>query len=130
MRGTLHVVGFGPGGKDHMTFKAYETMANADVVVGYTTYVKMVQPLFPGQEFMSSGMTKEIDRCRMAIEVAMTGKDVAMISSGDSGIYGMAGAVYQLVDEMKADIDVDVVPGITAACTAASILGAPLMHDF
>lgn len=75
-------------------------------------------------------MTREIDRCRMAIEIALTGKDVAMISSGDSGIYGMAGAVFQMVQEMKADIDVDVVPGVTAASAAASVLGAPLMHDF
>ena len=128
-KGTLHVVGFGPGGKDHMTFKAAEAISKADVVTGYTTYVKLMKPIFPDKEYKATGMMKEVERCRMAIEDAMTGKDVAMISSGDSGIYGMAGIIYQLADEMKADIDIDVVPGITAASTAASVLGAPLMHD-
>ena len=129
MVGRLHVVGFGPGGKEHMTFKAAEVIQNADVVTGYTTYVKLMQPIFPDKVYKATGMMKEVDRCRMAIEDAMTGKDVAMISSGDSGIYGMAGIVYQLADEMHADIDIDTVPGMTAASTAASVLGAPLMHD-
>jgi precorrin-3B C17-methyltransferase len=129
MRGRLHVVGFGPGGKEHMTFKAAEVIQNADVVTGYTTYVNIVKPYFPDKNYKATGMMKEVDRCRMAIEDAMEGKDVAMISSGDSGIYGMAGIIYQLADEMKADIEIDTVPGITAASTAASVLGAPLMHD-
>ncbi len=129
MRGKLHVVGFGPGGKEHMTFKAAETIRAADVVTGYTAYIKMLRPIFPDKEYKSTGMMKEVDRCRMAIEDAMTGKDVAIVSSGDSGIYGMAGIVYQLADEMEADIDIDTVPGMTAASTAASVLGAPLMHD-
>jgi precorrin-3B C17-methyltransferase len=129
MTGKLHVVGFGPGGKEHMTFKAAEVIQNADVVTGYTTYVKMIKPYFPDKEYKATGMMKEVDRCKMAIEDAMQGKDVAMISSGDSGIYGMAGIIYQLADEMKADIEIDTVPGITAASTAASVLGAPLMHD-
>ena len=129
MKGRLHVVGFGPGGKEHMTFKAAEVIQNADVVTGYTTYVNIVKPYFPDKTYKATGMMKEVDRCRMAIEDAMEGKDVAMISSGDSGIYGMAGIIYQLADEMKADIEIDTVPGITAASTAASVLGAPLMHD-
>ncbi len=129
MKGRLHVVGFGPGGKEHMTFKAAEVIQNADVVTGYTTYVNIVKPYFPDKTYKATGMMKEVDRCRMAIEDAMEGKDVAMISSGDSGIYGMAGIIYQLADEMNADIEIDTVPGITAASTAASVLGAPLMHD-
>ncbi len=129
MTGKLHVVGFGPGGKEHMTFKAAETIQNADIVTGYTAYVNMMKPIFPDKEYKATGMMKEVDRCRMAIEDAMSGKDVAMISSGDSGIYGMAGIIYQLADEMKADIEIDTVPGMTAASTAASVLGAPLMHD-
>ena len=104
MTGRLHVVGFGPGGKEHMTFKAAEVIENADVVTGYTTYVNMIKPYFPDKEYKATGMMKEVDRCKMAIEDAMAGKDVAMISSGDSGIYGMAGIIYQLADEMKADI--------------------------
>ena len=129
MKGRLHVVGFGPGGKEHMTFKAAEVIENADVVTGYTTYVNMIKPNFPDKTYKATGMMKEVDRCKMAIEDAMSGMDVAMISSGDSGIYGMAGIIYQLADEMKADIEIDTVPGITAASTAASVLGAPLMHD-
>ena len=129
MTGKLHVVGFGPGGKEHMTFKAAETIQNADIVTGYTAYVNMMKPIFPDKEYKATGMMKEVDRYRMAIEDAMAGKDVAMISSGDSGIYGMAGIIYQLADEMKADIEIDTVPGMTAASTAASVLGAPLMHD-
>ena len=129
MKGRLHVVGFGPGGKEHMTFKAAEVIQNADIVTGYTTYVDLMRHIFPDKEFKATGMMQEVDRCRMAIEDAMTGKDVAMISSGDSGIYGMAGIIYQMVDEMGADIEVDTVPGMTAASTAASVLGAPLMHD-
>jgi precorrin-3B C17-methyltransferase len=129
MKGKLHVVGFGPGGREHMTFKAAEVIENADVVTGYTTYVNMIKPYFPDKTYKATGMMKEVDRCKMAIEDAMSGMDVAMISSGDSGIYGMAGIIYQLADEMKADIEIDTVPGITAASTAASVLGAPLMHD-
>ena len=129
MAGKLHVVGFGPGGKEHMTFKAADAISNADIVVGYTAYVDMVKPYFPDKEYKATGMMKEMDRCRFAIQEAESGKDVAIISSGDSGIYGMAGAIYQLAFEMKSDVEIDVVPGITAASTAASVLGAPLMHD-
>ncbi len=112
-----------------MTQRAADAIQNADVVTGYTTYVKMIEPLFPGKNYKATGMMKEVDRCRMAVEDAMSGKDVAMISSGDSGIYGMAGIIYQIAEEMNADIDIDTIPGITAASSAASILGAPLMHD-
>lgn len=129
MVGKLHVVGFGPGGKDDMTFRAARIIENADVVTGYTTYVNLLKPIFPDKEYKATGMMKEVERCRMAIEDAMSGKDVAMVSSGDSGIYGMAGIIYQLAEEMDAKIEIDTVPGITAASSAASILGAPLMHD-
>ena len=128
-KGRLHVVGFGPGGKDDMTFRAARVIEEADVVTGYTTYVELLRPIFPDKVYKATGMMKEVERCRMAIEDAVSGKDVAIVSSGDSGIYGMAGIIYQLADEMHADIEIDTVPGITAASSAASILGAPLMHD-
>jgi precorrin-3B C17-methyltransferase len=128
-KGKLHVVGFGPGGKDDMTFRAARAIEEADVVTGYTAYVNLMKDIFPDKEFKATGMMKEVERCRMAIEDAMSGKDVAMISSGDSGIYGMAGIIYQLAEEMNADIDIDCVPGVTAASSSAAILGAPLMHD-
>lgn len=126
----LYVVGFGPGGYDHMTHRAAQVIESADVITGYTTYVEMLRPMFPDKNYLSTPMKKEVDRCRLAIEETQKGQDVAMVSSGDSGIYGMAGIVLQMCEEMHADIEVEIVPGVTAASAAASILGAPLMHDF
>ena len=115
--GKLYAVGFGPGGYEHMTAKAIDVIKNADIITGYTTYV-------------ATPMTKEMDRCRMAIDLASEGKTVAMVSSGDSGIYGMAGILLEIANEKKADVEIETVPGVTAASAAASVLGAPLMHDF
>ena len=129
MAGKLTVVGFGPGSKGDMTLRAVEAIEKADIVTGFTTYVKILQEFFPDKNYKSNGMTKEVDRCRMAVEDAMKGQDVVMVISGDSGIYGMAAICYQVADEMDADIDIDVVPGITAASSAAAILGAPLTND-
>ncbi|MDR1404995.1 MAG: precorrin-3B C(17)-methyltransferase [Candidatus Methanoplasma sp.] len=129
MRGKLSVVGFGPGSKEDMTIRAADAIEGADIITGYTVYTDILKEFFPGKTYKSTGMMKEIDRCRMAVEDAMSGKTVAMVSSGDSGIYGMAGIIYQTADEMKAEIDIEIVPGITAASAAASLLGAPLMHD-
>ncbi|MFA6799757.1 MAG: precorrin-3B C(17)-methyltransferase [Candidatus Methanomethylophilaceae archaeon] len=129
MKGKLTIVGFGPGSREDMTLRATRSIEDADVVTGYTTYVDILREYFPEKKFKATGMMREVDRCRSAIEDASSGKNVAMVSSGDSGIYGMAGIVYQLVQEMKADITVEVVPGVTAASAAASVLGAPLMHD-
>ncbi|MDR3075505.1 MAG: precorrin-3B C(17)-methyltransferase, partial [Candidatus Methanoplasma sp.] len=109
--------------------RAAKVIENADIVTGYTTYTDIIKEFFPEKTYKSTGMMREVDRCRMAVEDAMAGKSVAMVSSGDSGIYGMAGIIYQMADEMKADIDIETVPGITAASSAASLLGAPLMHD-
>ena len=128
--GKLYAVGFGPGGYEHMTQKAIEVIKNADIVTGYTTYVDMVRPFFPDKEYVSTPMTKEIDRCVMALDMAAEGKTVAMISSGDSGIYGMAGVLLEIAQEKKTDVEIETVPGVTAASAAASVLGAPLMHDF
>ena len=129
MPGKLTVVGFGPGSKGDMTLRAVEAIEKADIITGFTTYVKILQEFFPDKQYKSNGMTKEVDRCRMAVEDAMKGQDVVMVSSGDSGIYGMAAICYQVADEMDADIEMDVIPGITAASSAAAILGAPLTHD-
>ena len=129
MSGKLTVVGFGPGSKGDMTLRAIEAIENADIVMGFTTYVKILKEFFPDKEYKSNGMTKEVDRCRMAVEEASKGQNIVMVSSGDSGIYGMAAVTYQVADEMDADIEIDVIPGITAASSAAAILGAPLTHD-
>lgn len=125
----LYVVGFGPGGYDHMTIKAERVIKEADMITGYTTYVDILKNYFPEKTYLSTPMRREVDRCRLAVEKTMEGNTVAMVSSGDSGIYGMAGIVLQIADEMQADIEVEVVPGVTAASAAASVLGAPLMHD-
>jgi len=128
--GKLYAVGFGPGGYEYMTQKCIDVIRSADVITGYTTYIDLLKPYFPDKEYISSPMKKEIDRCRMAIELAESGKNVAMVSSGDSGIYGMAGILLEIKAEMNADVEIETVSGITAASAAAAILGAPLMHDF
>ena len=128
--GKLYVVGFGPGGYEHMTEKAIEVIKNADVVTGYTTYVNILKEFFPDKNYLATPMMQEVKRCQMAVEEAMKDQTVAMVSSGDSGIYGMAGIIYQLAEEMNANIEIETVPGVTAASAAASVLGAPLMHDF
>ena len=127
--GKLYVVGFGPGGKDHMTLKAVDVIENADVVTGYTTYVDIIKEYFPNKNYIATPMMREVERCKIAVEEAMKNKTVAMVSSGDSGIYGMAGIIYQIADELNAGIEIETVPGVTAASAAASVLGAPLMHD-
>ena len=128
--GKLYAVGFGPGGYEHMTAKAIDVIKNADIITGYTTYVEMLKKFFPEKEYVATPMTKEMDRCRMAVDLAAEGKTGAMVSSGDSGIYGMAGILLEIANEKKADVEIETVPGVTAASAAASILGAPLMHDF
>lgn len=128
--GKLYVVGFGPGGYEHMTQKCVDVIQKADVVTGYTTYVEMLKPIFPDKHYLATPMMQEVKRCRMAVEEAMKDQTVAMVSSGDSGIYGMAGIIYQVAQEMGANIEIETVPGVTAASAAASVLGAPLMHDF
>ena len=128
--GKLYVVGFGPGGYEHMTAKCIRVIQEADVVTGYTTYVNLLKEYFPEKTYLATPMMQEVKRCRMAVEEAMKGQTVAMVSSGDSGIYGMAGIIYQVAEEMKAEIEIEMVPGVTAASAAASVLGAPLMHDF
>ena len=128
--GKLYAVGFGPGGYEHMTAKAIDVIKNADIITGYTTYVEMLRKFFPEKEYVATPMTKEMDRCRMAVDLAAEGKTVAMVSSGDSGIYGMAGILLEIANEKKADVEIETVPGVTAATGGAAVLGAPLIHDF
>ena len=128
--GKLYVVGFGPGGYEHMTQKAADVIKKADVVTGYTTYVNILKEFFPDKRYIATPMMQEVKRCEMAVEEARKDQTVAMVSSGDSGIYGMAGIIYQVAEERNADIEIETVPGVTAASAAASVLGAPLMHAF
>jgi adenosylcobyric acid synthase len=133
----LFVVGIGPGGLNHMTFEAHQAIEKADVVVGYKTYLDFIEPLLSGKEVVSSGMMREVERCSEALALAASGKLVALVSSGDAGIYGMAGLALELADAAKdgspspfAKVEIIVVPGVSAVQAAASVLGAPLMHDF
>lgn len=123
------VVGIGPGNYENMTVKADRALQNCDVIIGYHVYVELVKDQYPGKEFLTTPMTKETQRCQMALDLAMEGKNVAMVCSGDSGIYGMAALIYELRGE-SIQPEVEVIPGLTAACSGAALLGAPLTHDF
>ena len=123
------VIGLGPGGGADLTGRARAALEGCDLIVGYTAYIELVKPDFPEKEVLSTGMRREVDRCRAAVEAALTGKDVAVVCSGDSGVYGMAGLIYEVAQEYD-PIEIEVVPGITAACGGAAVLGAPLTHDF
>lgn len=122
--GKLYVIGIGPGGLEHITYKAVKAIKECDVIVGYTKYIKMIEPLIEGKEIFKTGMRGEEERCKEALRLSQD-KKVAIISTGDSGIYGMAG----LILELRNDEEVEVIPGITASSAAGSIVGAPLMHD-
>lgn len=129
----ITVVGIGPGSLEDMTPRARRAIEEATVVAGYTTYIRLIQDLIGEREVIGTGMMQEIDRCRMAVETAAKGKDTVVVSSGDSGVYGMAGLVLELLLQRAADDRPTfggVVAGISAVNAAASILGAPLMHDF
>ncbi|MDD6986079.1 precorrin-3B C(17)-methyltransferase [Butyricicoccus porcorum] len=125
----LYVIGIGPGGADQMTPRARAAIEASDIIAGYTTYIDLVRPLIEGKEILQTPMKQEIDRCTRARDAALTGKTVAMICSGDAGVYGMAGLMHEVCADHP-DIDIEVVPGITAACAGAAVLGAPLVHDF
>lgn len=126
---TLYVVGLGPGGEQFLTGQAREALEKAQVLCGYTVYVDLVAPLFPEKETYTSPMKKELDRCRWAMETAQNGKDVALVCSGDAGVYGMAGLLLQLSPQYPG-VEVQVVAGVTAALSGGAVLGAPLGHDF
>lgn len=125
----ITVVGIGPGSEELMAPAGLAAIRESAVIVGYTRYIELIEPLLAGKEVLSTGMTREVDRCRMALDAALSGKRVALVSSGDPGVYGMAGLMLE-VAESHPEVTVRVIPGITAACAAAAVLGAPLTHDF
>ena len=129
-KSTLYIVGIGPGGLNHMTFGARDALEVAQVVVGYKTYLDFIKPLLAGKEVVSSGMMKEVDRCNEALAIAGSGKTVALVSSGDAGVYGMAGLALELAEKLHNPPEIIIVPGVSAVQAAAAVLGAPLMHDF
>ena len=125
----VYAVGIGPGETDYLTQEAANVLENVDAICGYKVYLDLIEPYFPCEEYYSTGMTKEIDRCRWALEKARTGRRVALICSGDAGVYGMASPLLELAADYP-DVAVEVVPGLTAALSGGAVLGAPLAHDF
>lgn len=132
-QGKIMLVGIGPGSYAQMTHRACAAIAEADVVIGYVTYIKLVADLLEGKEVIRRGMTEELDRAVHALARARAGKKVALISSGDAGVYGMAGPTYEVLFQAgwtpDADVPVEIVPGTSAITACASLVGAPLTHD-
>lgn len=123
----LTIIGIGPGKKEGMTIEAYQALERSECIVGYTVYVEQVRELFPDKQYYTTPMTKEAERCEWAITQAGAGRETAMVCSGDSGVYGMAGLICELADDT---LELEILPGVTAACSGAAVLGAPLTHDF
>ena len=126
---TLTCVGLGPGAKDDLTLRAHAALEAADVIVGYTTYLDLIRDDYPDKEFVATRMRGEVERCRLALERAARGERVAVVCSGDPGVYGMAGLLMELAAAYEG-VEVEVIPGVTAATGGAAVLGAPLMHDW
>ena len=134
LTGKLFIVGVGPGHHDHMTFRAKQAIEESDTIVGYETYVNIVQDLIDGKDVYRYAMTQEVERAHQCIDLAKSGKIVSLVSSGDPGIYGMAGLIYEMLAESgwdpKNGLPVEVIPGVSALNSCASIIGSPLMTDF
>lgn len=127
MIGKIYVIGIGPGNKENMTFRAYNSMKKSDIIIGHKTYVSLVEKMFENKIFIKSFMKKEIERCEETLRLAREGKIISLISSGDAGVYGMAGIMLEIAS--GSGIEVEVVPGVTASTASASLVGAPIMHD-
>lgn len=127
--GKLYVIGIGPGSYEDMTIRAVNALNDSEIIAGYTVYVDLLREHFPEKEMLTTPMRQEQERCQMAILKALEGKRVAMVCSGDSGVYGMSGLILQLAKESP-DLEIEVIPGVTAALSGGAVLGAPLGHDF
>lgn len=126
----ISVVGIGPGNKENMTIRALEAIEKAEVIVGYSTYISLIEDLIRNKEVIKTGMKGEVARCTKALDLAEQGNIVCVISSGDAGIYGMAGLILELKKERNSTVETEVIPGITSASACGALLGAPLIHDF
>jgi precorrin-3B C17-methyltransferase len=129
MSAKIYVVGLGPGGVEQMTARAIKALKECDVIAGYNVYIELIKDDFLGKKFLSNGMRKEVDRCQLVLAEALKGQTVAIVSSGDAGVYGMAGIMHEVAADHP-EIPIEVIPGITAACSGAAVLGAPLISDF
>ena len=125
----LYIVGLGPGARQKMTQEAIDVVEACEVIAGYKVYIELLKPYYPDKEYLVNGMRQEVERCRLALETAANGKRTALVCSGDAGVYGMAGITLELEAEFP-EVDVHVIPGVTAALSGAALLGAPLGHDF
>ena len=128
-KGRVIVIGIGPGEIDQMTMEAYRAIEESDVIAGYHVYVDLVKDRFPGKKIITTTMRREEQRCVLALDEAAKGSDVAFICSGDAGVYGMAGLIYEVAKDYPT-VEIQVIPGVTAALSGAARLGAPLIHDF
>lgn len=124
--GKIYVVGLGPGNKENMTFRAYDVLKNSDIIIGYKTYVDLIEDMFPDKKIIKSYMRKEVARCEETLKLALEGNVISLISSGDAGVYGMAGLMLEIAN---GQVEVEIVPGITSANASASLGGAPIVHD-
>ena len=134
MTGRLYIVGVGPGHNNHMTYRAREAIEESDTIVGYATYVNLVEDLIQGKDVYSYAMTQEVERAHQCIDLAKSGRTVSLVSSGDPGIYGMAGLIYEILADSgwdpRKDLPVEIIPGISALNSCSAIVGSPLMTDF
>lgn len=132
MKNKLYLIGIGPGGVDHMTLRAFRCIQDSDTLVGYTVYIDQVKELISNKKIIKKGMGQEIERCKLAIEEAAQGRITAILCSGDSSLYGMAGLTYELLNSknLSSLVEVEIIPGITAAISCSSLLGAPIVEDF
>lgn len=129
-KGILYVVGTGPGSLDYLTPAARNTIEKSDIVVGYKTYLDLIEPLLENKEIISSSMMQEVDRVRKALDLAASGKKVSLVSGGDPGIYAMAGLAFDIARQLESTVEIEIIAGIAALNSCAERLGAPLMHDF
>ena len=129
-RGTLYVVGTGPGSAEYMTVAAISALKNSEIIIGYSTYLELIPEFLEGKEVISSEMMKEVDRCGKALEIAGEGKTIALVCGGDPGIYAMAGLVFEMAQKSENSCRIEIIPGLAAVNSCAARLGAPLMHDF
>ncbi|WP_349948861.1 precorrin-3B C(17)-methyltransferase [Lacrimispora sp. BS-2] len=127
--GKLYVVGIGPGSYEDMTIRAIKALKESEVIVGYTVYIDLIKEHFPHKEMLTTPMRREQDRCQMAIDEAKKGKTAAMVCSGDSGVYGMSGLILEMARQEES-LEIEIIPGVTAALSGGAVLGAPLGHDF
>lgn len=132
--GKLYIVGVGPGHHDHMTYRAKQAIDESDTIVGYATYVNLVEDLIQDKDVYSYAMTQEVERAHQCIDLAKSGRVVSLVSSGDPGIYGMAGLIYEMLAKSgwdpREDLPVEIIPGVSALNSCSAIIGSPLMTDF